>query len=88
MPRLVYCLLSICNKFKHVQVLKQWKLIQQYCKKDLEKHVGPLMGHASNDDSRCKKLMLESIFIRTFGLKLDGFLICVEIVDNAPLIMI
>ena len=31
--------------------------------------------------------MLESISWGTYGLKIDGFLMCAEIVDEAPLIM-
>ena len=87
LPRLVYCLFSTCNQFDHKVVNKQWELIQKYHKKYIEEVVGPLRGHASDGDSKRRKLMLESISKGTYGLKVDGFLMCAEVVDGAPMIM-
>ena len=87
MPRLVYCLFSTCNQFDHLAVKRQWELIRKFHKMHLEDSVGPLRGHASDGDSRRRKLMLDSISRGTYGLKVDGFLMCAEVVDEAPLIM-
>ena len=45
--------------------------------------IGPLQDHASDGDNRRRKLMLESISRGTYGLKIDEFLMCAEIVDEA-----
>jgi hypothetical protein len=70
-----------------LQVESQWELIQKLHKKYLEENIGPLWGHALNGDSRWRKLMLDNISKGTYGLKVQGFLMCAKMVDNAPIIM-
>jgi len=50
--------------------------------------IGPLRGHASDGDTRRKKLILKSIYKGIFGLNKDGFFMKSEIVDGHPLIMV
>jgi hypothetical protein len=88
MPKLIYGILTTCNKFDAVQIKLQWTRIADLHKKHLEMPIGPLRGHASDDDARRRKLMLESIYKGTFGLNEDGFLMKSEIVDGHPLIMV
>jgi hypothetical protein len=57
-------------------------------KKYLEKDIGPLQGHALDGDaSRWQKLMLGSISKGTYGLKVQGFLMCAKMEDNSRIIM-
>ena len=88
MPRLVYAIMSTCNRFDHTQVGEQWEVIRRFHKKHLEPAVGPLCGHASDEDARRRKLMLESIGRGSYGLKTEGFLMLGEVVDGRPMIMI
>ena len=88
MPRLIYGILTTCNKFDAAQVKLQWSRIAALHKKHIEAAVGPLRGHASDGDARRRKLMLESIYKGTFGLNEDGFLMKSEVVDGHPLIMV
>ena len=88
MPRLIYGILTICNKFDVVQIKLQWTRIADLHRKHLEMPIGPLRGHASDGDAKRRKLMLESIYKGTFGLNEDGFFMKSDIVDGHPLIMI
>jgi hypothetical protein len=42
LPRLVYCLLSTCNYFGHLEVRSQWELIWKLHKEYLEEDISPL----------------------------------------------
>jgi len=87
-PRLVYCLLSTCNQFGHLQIKSQWELIQKLHKIYLKKYISPLQGHALNGDiSRQQKLMLDNISKGTYDLKVQRFLMCTKMVDNSLIIM-
>jgi hypothetical protein len=57
-------------------------------KKYLEKDIGPLQGHALDGDTNWRwKLMLDSISKGTYGLKVQGFLMCAKMVDNSLIIL-
>lgn len=47
----------------------------------------PLSGHALDGDSKKRKLILESIAKGSYGLKVDRFSMCAEIIDNSPMII-
>lgn len=87
MPRLVYAIMSTCNRFDHTQVEEQWEVIRRFHKKHLQGLVGPLCEHASDGDARRRKLMLESIGRGSYGLKTEGILILGEVVERRPMIM-
>ena len=88
MPRLIYGILTTCNKFDVVQVKLQWTHKATLHKKHLEMPIGLFSGHASDGDAKRRKLMLESIYKGIFGLKKVGFFMKSEIVDGHPLIML
>ncbi|KAJ7387394.1 hypothetical protein OS493_004388 [Desmophyllum pertusum] len=46
------------NRFTHNEVLHQWLVLGDLCKAILEPALGPGIGHASDGDSRRRKLML------------------------------
>ncbi len=53
----------------------------------MEKDVGPLQGHASDGNNRRQKLMLDNICKGTYNLRIQGFLMCVEMVNTILAIM-
>ena len=57
-PALVVYLQATCNRFTHNNVLHQWLRLEELCKRLLEPVLGPSLGHASDGDSRRRKLML------------------------------
>ena len=59
LPRLVACLLPTCNRFNHADVFRQWEDVDKKFKLFFEDHVGPLVGHSSDGDSRRRKLMVQ-----------------------------
>lgn len=58
LPRVVLFLQPNCNRFTHNEVLHQWLVLGDLCKAILEPALGPGIGHASDGDSRRRKLML------------------------------
>lgn len=72
MPRMPLALLSTCMKFNAPLVLDQWLRIRLASKEFLS-DVGVVIGHASDGDSKRRKLMLESINRGTYGLNVPGF---------------
>ena len=60
LPPFVVLLQPVCNKFDSSFVRNQWNTIKELYKKHLAEILGPLVGHASDGDSRRRKLHLES----------------------------
>jgi hypothetical protein len=60
LPRLVLSLSCTCNCFDSEWVIEQWKRIEELWQVDYECAIGPIIGHASNGDSRRRQLMLNS----------------------------
>ena len=58
LPRAVVLLLPTCNRFTANDVKDQWESIHRYYVEKLESVIGPLIGHASDGDSRSRSLML------------------------------
>ena len=58
LPRAVVLLLPTCNRFTANDVKDQWESIHRYYVEKLESVIGPLIGHASDGDSRRRSLML------------------------------
>lgn len=58
LPKIVLLLQANCNRFTHNEVLHQWLVLESLCKRILEPVLGPVIGHASDGDSRRRKLML------------------------------
>ena len=61
LPRMAILLLPTCNKFTHSDVAMQWSTISENYQAYTESTVGPLIGNASDGDSRRRKLMLENM---------------------------
>ena len=62
LPPLVALLQAVCNKFDHHFVHKQWREIQRLYDRHLLHVLGPLVGHASDGDSRRRKFHLANSF--------------------------
>jgi hypothetical protein len=62
-------------------------LYKSFTKKYLEKGVGLLQGHALDGNNRRQKLILNNICKGTYNLRIQGFLMCVEMVNIALAIM-
>jgi hypothetical protein len=60
LPRLVLSLSCTCNCFDSEWVKEQWKRIEELWQVDCECAIGPIIGHASDGDSRRRQLMLSS----------------------------
>ncbi len=58
LPPFVILLRACCNTFTHRHVLDEWNSIQELYDKYLLPVLGPLVGHASDGDSRRRKLHL------------------------------
>lgn len=58
LPRVVLLLQANCNRFTHNEVLHQWLVLDALCESILDPVLGPGIGHASDGDSRRRKLML------------------------------
>ena len=59
LPALVILLQATCNTFTHVMVREQWQEIARSYNQYLFDILGPLIGHASDGDSRRRKLHLQ-----------------------------
>ena len=57
-PALVVLLQATCNTFTNFDVQKQWREIRDLYHIHLQEILGPLVGHASDGDSRRRKLQL------------------------------
>jgi hypothetical protein len=60
LPRLVLSHSCTCNCFDSEWVKEQWKRIEELWQVDCECAIGPIIGHASDGDSRKQQLMLSS----------------------------
>ena len=58
LPRLVLVVMCTCNCFDAPWVRQQWLRIDDMWNKDCKDIVGPIVGHASDGDSRRRQLML------------------------------
>ena len=58
LPRLVLCVSCTCNCFDSQCVKNQWVKIEKLWDKHCKDVVGPIIGHASDGDSRRRQLML------------------------------
>jgi hypothetical protein len=58
-PRLCILATSTCNKFDASWVRQQWDALRSMWDVYCLESVGPLLGHASDGDSRRRKLMIE-----------------------------
>jgi hypothetical protein len=85
LPRLVLVVSYTCNCFNAAWVRDQWKTIERLWEKECKGEVGPIVGHASDGDSRRRQLML-SDYKETGGtrLKLDweGWLFSAGVDNN------
>ena len=59
LPKLPVLVVPTCNKFSHLYVYQQWQKIDRLYKDHLEEVLGPLLGPASDGDSRRRKLMIQ-----------------------------
>ena len=59
LPRLVLVVNCTCNCFNAGWVRRQWKVIEKIWEDKCKDIVGPIVGHASDGDSRRRQLMLE-----------------------------
>ena len=53
-----FLVLLSCNRFAHNEVLHQWLVLEDLCQTVLDPVLGPGIGHASDGDSRRRKIML------------------------------
>lgn len=58
LPRLVLVVCTTCNCYNAEWVRKQWNTIDALWASDCKAEVGPIVGHASDGDSRRRQLML------------------------------
>jgi len=59
LPQIPILTMSTCNRFNHIFVFRQWQTVERLYKQELQDIVSPLLGHSSDGDSRCRKLMLQ-----------------------------
>jgi hypothetical protein len=78
-PRLVYAILCTCNAFDHKQIESDHQRLILIHEKYLGDTIGPLVAHASDGDSRRRKLQLESIARGTYGLDHVSFTMPAEL---------
>jgi len=70
LPRLVLVAICTCGCFDSNWVRQQWDQIDELWKKHCYSAVGPIIGHASDGDSRRRQLMLQD-FRSKDGLRLS-----------------
>ena len=63
LPPFAILLQVVCNVFDHAMVREQWYFIKDFYNQFLFDMLRPLVGHASDGDSRCRKLHLETDFL-------------------------
>ena len=84
-PRAVVLLQASCNRFTHNEVLHQWLVLEDLCQTVLDPVLGPGIGHASDGDSRRRKIMLNHASLVNEGnpyqpvLLEDGFIMSAKI---------
>ena len=70
LPRLVLVVCCTCNCFNSDWVRGQWDIIDKLWEQECLAAVGPIVGHASDGDSRRRQLMLAD-YQRNDGIRLD-----------------
>ena len=58
LPRLVLVVTCTCKCFDASWVSQQWQMIEELWRMECQSIVGPIIGHASDGDSRKRQLML------------------------------
>jgi hypothetical protein len=84
LPRLVLVVSCTCNCFDTCWVRLQWGRIDQLWRQHCEEHIGPIVGHASDGDSRRRQLMLEdytSKVVSRYEVPWEGFILSASLVD-------
>jgi hypothetical protein len=84
-PPLVVLLQATCNTFTHEMVLQQWNEIKALYDQYLLPVLGPLVGHASDGDSRRRKLHLmqsKSNLGQRYGIDHDNFVLSGVLSDD------
>lgn len=69
LPRLVLVACCTCNCFKSAWIRNQWEVINKLWERDFLAAVGPIVGHASNGESRRTQLIL-AYFNNIEGIRL------------------
>lgn len=78
LPRLVLAVSCTCNCFDSCWVRSHWGRIDSLWKLHCEESVGPVVGHASDGDSRRRQLMLEDYTGKSghrFEVPWEGFVL-------------
>lgn len=70
LPRLVLVVNVTCNCFNSAWVREQWSVIDGLWQEHCEEVVGPIIGHASDGDSRRRQLMLQD-FTAVSGVRFN-----------------
>jgi hypothetical protein len=86
LPRLVLVVFCTYNCFDACWVRLQWGHIDQLWCQHCEEHVGPIVGHASDGDSRRRQLMLEDYTSKVgsrYEVLWEGFILFALLVDTA-----
>ena len=71
-PRLTVMLQGTCLRFDSSYVQNQWDAMEALYKKYIDPYLGPLIAHASDGDSRRRKLFLEYLGNRSFKQILES----------------
>lgn len=59
LPKLVLLIQLTCNRFDSMSIKEQWKEVNLHWNMYVKDVIGPILGHASDGDSRRRKLMIE-----------------------------
>jgi hypothetical protein len=84
LPRLILSVACTCNCFDADWVKKQWERVDALWAAECEQVVGPILGHASDGDSRRHQLMLLDYLTTTqnrYTVPWEGWLMCAGL-DN------
>jgi hypothetical protein len=86
LPRLVLVVSCTCNCFDAGWVKKQWMDIDKLWREHCEQSVGPIIGHASDGDSRRRQLMLAdftSIGGNHFRIEWEGWQLSAKLYEGS-----
>ena len=85
LPRLVLVVSCTCGKFNAEWIRAQWDLIDVEWEASCKEIIGPIIGHASDGDSRRRQLMLKdykSDVGKRLKLEWEGWLFSASLDDN------
>jgi hypothetical protein len=85
LPRLALVVSCTCNSFDSNWVRKQWDLIDQLWAVECASVVGPIIGHASDGDSRRRQLMLRDYTSKSgprFAIPWVGWMLSASSMDG------